>query len=201
MEDVIKKLEATPIKIGSKFRELETGANRVYPDINDTVDKLYKIVHVPSYVSINMGKDQLEKARKHYSWDHVAKIWSEYLDTIDVQNCETKWDDCNNYRSAQYINESSLSKDISVYENIFKHQNLLKTINLKISDHIMMKMISDAERGYRFEGPNVKNYSIKDVVNFINKRIDLFNKNHMAIQNPESLHEEDYITYANQELK
>ena len=62
-------------------------------------------------------------------------------------------------------------------------------------------MISDAERGYRFEGPNVKNYSIKDVVNFINKRIDLFNKNHMAIQNPESLHEEDYITYANQELK
>lgn len=201
MEDVINKLEATPIKIGSKFRELETGANRVYPDIDDTVEKLYKIVHIPSNVSINIGKDQLEKARKHYSWDDVAKVWSEYLDTINVQNCETKWDNCNSYRSVQYIDQSALSKDVSVYENIFKYQNLLKTINLNISDHMMLKMISDAERGYTFEGPNIKNYNIENLLNFINKRIDLFNKNHIAIQNPESLHAEDYITYANQELQ
>ena len=65
----------------------------------------------------------------------------------------------------------------------------------------MLKMISDAERGYTFEGPNIKNYNIENLLNFINKRIDLFNKNHIAIQNPESLHKEDYITYANQELQ
>ncbi len=199
MEDVIDKLDATSINIATKFRELETGANRVYPDIDDTVEKLYKIVHLPSNISLNKGKKQLEKTKSNYSWDNVAQTWSSYLDTLDIQQCEKKWDDCQKYKMVQYVDINSMSQEISVYENIFKIQNLLKTINLNITDHIVLKMISDAERGYRFEGPNVKDYKINDLVDFINKRIDLFNKTHMAMQTPNALIEEDYITYANQE--
>ena len=55
MEDVVNKLEATPINVGSYFKELETEAIRVYPDENDFVSKMVDFINLP--VGIRNVKD------------------------------------------------------------------------------------------------------------------------------------------------
>jgi glycosyltransferase involved in cell wall biosynthesis len=46
MVDIVNKLEAYPIKVGSYFKELETKAIRAYPDNSSLVDILHRHIHL-----------------------------------------------------------------------------------------------------------------------------------------------------------
>lgn len=197
MEDVINKIGATDIQIATKFKELETGANRVYPDINDTVNKLYEIINTPDNVLYRIGREQHDKAKKLYSWDNVVKQWSEYLDTVDCSYYENLWESSSNFEDIPVIQESNIDPNLTVYQNLVRLQPLLEQVNLSISDYTLLRLIYFAENGYMVEGPSVKNYKINNLIDYLNNIIKNYNHSHIALQHPDLLTEEDYIEYAN----
>ena len=197
MEDVISKIGAEPINIASKFKELETGAYRVYPDLSDTVEKLYKIVNTPDNILFRLGKQQEFQARDKYSWQKIIDEWISYLDTIDHNKYENLWLNGSKQQEIPEIPDSQIDTNLSVYENILKYQNILNLLNVNIYDYMIMKLIYFAEIGYMNEGTNIKKYGINDLVSHINSMIRSFNKAHLALRMPQLLIQEDYIDYAN----
>ena len=197
MEDIVSKIGAQPINIASKFKELETGAYRVYPDLYDTVEKLYKIVNTPDNILFRLGKQQELQARQQYSWQKIIDKWISYLDTIDYNKYENLWLSGSKLQEIPEIQDSQIDKNLSVYQNFLKYQNILKTLNVKPYDYFIMKLLYFAEIGYMSEGANIKKYTINDFVSSINSIIKIFNKAHLALRNPHLLMQEDYIDYAN----
>lgn len=199
MEDVIEKIGATSIQVATKFKELETGANRVYPDIDDTVNKLYELVNTPDNVLCRIGQEQHDKAKKLYSWDRVVQQWSNYLDTVDWSYYEDLWENSSNFEDIPEIKESNIDANLTVYQNLVRLQPLLEQVNLSISDYTLLRLIYFAENGYIVEGPSVKNYKISHLIDYINNIIKNYNHSHIALKYPNLLTEEDYIEYANSE--
>lgn len=92
MTEIAENLGGIKIPIKKLFREMETNANRAYPDNDFTVDLLYKY-----FVQINQDfKNQWsEETRKRclsiYTWDNVYKVWDECFENIDI-NDKASWD-------------------------------------------------------------------------------------------------------------
>ena len=92
MEDVVRFTNGYPINIKHKYREMETGADRVYPD-ND---------HLADIMLEHFSLSEEEIARKRmmtrkgtldrYNWDRTAAVWEEYIDSYTPVGKQGKWD-------------------------------------------------------------------------------------------------------------
>ena len=92
MCDIIKKLDAYPIRIKTKFKELETKAFRVYPDNEHLVSTIINFLELPAPVKNKKRIDTRRLTEQHYCWDAIANIWETYLDTIDVNTTSKRWE-------------------------------------------------------------------------------------------------------------
>lgn len=93
MEDVVHKLNAHPIKIKSYFKELETKAIRVYPDNNDLVKFILKFMRQSKNRQEEKRKETRKLTEKHYNWDHISKIWENFLDSESLFKAKRDWND------------------------------------------------------------------------------------------------------------
>lgn len=197
MEDVVKKLNATPVEIGAYFKELETSAIRVYPNESDFVEKLTNFISRPEQMRRRQGLDIRKLTEQEYSWANTINKWINYLDSIELTKLQGQW------TSPSYklnkINSSSLPKLDNVYEiAYFLHNQHLAPLNLSMSSYWILKQIQTAQEGYMFSGPEAVPFTVQDFINNINQSIDNYNIAEMARTNPSILDQEDYIQYANQ---
>jgi glycosyltransferase involved in cell wall biosynthesis len=197
MEDVVKKLNATPVEIGAYFKELETSAIRVYPNESDFVEKLTNFISRPEQMRRRQGLDIRKLTEQEYSWTNTINKWINYLDSIELTKLQGQW------TSPSYklnkINSSSLPKLDNVYEiAYFLHNQHLAPLNLSMSSYWILKQIQTAQEGYMFSGPEAVPFTVQDFINNINQLIDNYNIAEMARTNPSILDQEDYIQYANQ---
>jgi len=92
MSDVVRFTKGYPIPVQTFFRELETNAERAYPDNNALTDILIKFFEQ----SKTMRMAQSVQVRKHtiarYNWDNTAKIWENYIDSYQPTGLQSKWD-------------------------------------------------------------------------------------------------------------
>lgn len=91
MTEIVKDLNGISIPVQRMFRETETNADRAYPDIDITADKLYEYLITTSkdyknQDSINTRNKCLEK----YTWDNVYKTWDSCFDSVDIKN-KLRW--------------------------------------------------------------------------------------------------------------
>ena len=198
MEDIINRIGATDINYAYKFKELETGSCRVYPDIDDTVDKLYQFINRPSSMNMSVGNQQRIAANAIYGWDKIVKLWSEYIDSVDISSYELAWQQAPAYRDIPEISISDINKELDIYQNLYRYNNLLNSIGLDIKDHWILKHIYFCEKGYLFDGPHTKDFNIEKFINMLNDRIKYYNIAHKLLTS--NLYPEDYIQYANQDI-
>lgn len=194
MEDIIDKLEAYPIAIGSYFKELETKAVRVYPDGDSLKNILIKFIDKPTEEKELIRQKTRALTEKHYDWQAIAKKWEKYLDAVPSKQLE--W-----AKPAELltpIDESICKQDPNTmnYMAIMTSicSNNLKNINL-ISSKRILNILQNLEYGYLQQGPSVKNYELKNAVQELNIYIQNINSAEHA-RTSDYASEEDYIQYS-----
>ena len=197
MEDIVDKLNATPIDVGAYFKELETSAIRVYPNETDFVSKLSQFILQPEQMRKRKGYDIRKLTEKEYDWSTTLAKWESYLDTIVLKKLQGKWD--SPHKKLNKIEISSLPKLNSVYElAYFLHHDYLSELNLSMSSYWILKQIQIAQDGYAFSGPEPIPFGVENFIDNINQLIDNYNVAEIARTNPQFLEKEDFIQYANQ---
>lgn len=93
MTEIIDNLGGYKIPVIRTFREMETNADRVYPDIDKTVEIFYDyFVNLSEEDRKNNGIMTREKCVSYYTWDNVYRVWEECFDSIDI-NSKLSWSD------------------------------------------------------------------------------------------------------------
>jgi hypothetical protein len=95
MTEIVENVKGYKIPVARLFRELETNADRAYPDIDETV-KILRSFFVDSSQEYRFNKSQETRnlCLQHYTWDGVYKVWDECFESIDISN-KKSWDDPN----------------------------------------------------------------------------------------------------------
>lgn len=90
MSEIADSLNGIKIPLQKLFRELETNADRAYPDNDFTINMLYDFfintsIDTRNSNSVNIRNKCIDK----YTWDSVYKVWDECFESIDI---DTKLD-------------------------------------------------------------------------------------------------------------
>jgi len=195
MIDVVKKLEAYPIKIASYFKELETKAIRVYPDQKDLEYIIYKHIHMSD-------KEKQEKSNRtrllttqHYCWDKIAEKWEKFFDNPLLFKTKKSWNSAPTIMP-KYNNEINNSKNAMI-DIINICSNNLGDIH-KASSMMILDMCKDAGYGFNQFSTSFNQFNNKDIIDNINAIIN--NNNQIEyIRSNNVKFDDDFIKYA--ELK
>ena len=83
MKDVIKKLNAYPIKVDSLYKELETGCMRAVPSTED-LTRIFNEFFSQTFIEINNKRIETRRLYEtHYSWKKTAEKWMDTIDSLD----------------------------------------------------------------------------------------------------------------------
>ena len=85
MSSAVRKINGTPLKLKTKYLELETGCYRAIPDNDFTVEKLVEFFELSKEERYELGKKSREGFEKNYSYDKTAKIWEECFDRLPIR--------------------------------------------------------------------------------------------------------------------
>lgn len=193
MVDIVKKLKATPIKIKSKFKELETKAIRVYPDNQDLVDKLYVFFNLEDKQRQLIAKDTRKLTEKYFDWDNTFKIWEQYLDKLDDMEYRADWSVAATVLSnINYPKNHSPSDnfDLMMYicNNIFNNHHIMSSM-------MFLNILKDLDYGFSQSGTNIQPYSLEDMIEMINTIVH--NNNVVESARDKNIKfDEDFIKYA-----
>jgi len=196
MSDVINKINAYPVKVGSYFKELETSAIRVYPDEASLIDTLIDLINKPEQMRKRIGFDIRAATEKNYNWDLSIDQWINYIDSINYTKYRQLWNKPKDI--IPKININSIPKTGRVYEAIYYlHKQYLSRLGMKMSNYWLLKQIQAAQNGFFTEQADFKKFSVENLIDNLNKIIDNHNEGELVRTQPQLLSQEDYIAYAN----
>lgn len=91
MSEIVEYLHGFKIPAQRMFRELETNADRAYPDLDYTIKLLVDFFNMSSddrnNLSINTRKLCVEK----YNWDKIYNVWDQCFESVDITK-KIPWD-------------------------------------------------------------------------------------------------------------
>ena len=196
MEDVIHNLNATPIKIGTFFKELETEAIRTYPDHSDCIEQLFRLVTLPSALRKRIGVNTANLVKEKCNWSDTINKWIDYIDTTDISGYEKKWNN-KTENIIKNIDFDSLKKNQHVYDLIYSLvPEYLSKLNITMDNYWLLKNIHLAQNEYTVINGVVNPFSVKNVIDNINILINNHNRVE-TLKNHNTIIEEDFISYAN----
>jgi glycosyltransferase involved in cell wall biosynthesis len=193
MCDVIKKIEAYPIRVQTRFKELETKAIRVYPD-NDSLAKIIlDFYNLPDPMKNKIRMKTRELTEKNYDWDPVAKKWEKYLDELDNSGYRSQWNKEAEYMPEIKKFEANKSQNFDIIMNIC--QNTLQDENL-IGTKRMLDMLKNADYGYVQGSPTqIAAFNIQNTYQYFDSIVSNNNQaENIRSENTEI--EEDFIVYS-----
>lgn len=191
MEEIVDNLQGYRIPVERMFRELETSADRAYPDINATKEILYDyFVNKNHQEKNNISTNTRDLCKKYYTWDQVAETWDEAFQSLDLST-NLSWD-AENPNPPQHKN-SSVPGNLPPAE--FVEHIILHIIN----EPILLKtapintLIKHFSSGI-FPGKGAtSSYSYQDIA----KILEQYLNNKLALEdirtNPNKLKTEDYM--------
>ena len=92
MEDTLHWLKGYKINVETMARELETNAERAYPDNNHLAKIIEKHLSLPEEKRIKKALDVRRATKKRYTWDRTAQAWMDYIDTYNPVDQQGEWD-------------------------------------------------------------------------------------------------------------
>ena len=92
MEDVLRWLKGYKINVKTMARELETNAERAYPDNDHLAQIIEKHFSLPEDKRIKKAIQIRTATKKRYTWDKCAKVWGDYIDSYQPIDKQGKWD-------------------------------------------------------------------------------------------------------------
>ena len=92
MEDTLHWLKGYKINVETMARELETNAERAYPDNNHLAKIIEKHLSLSEEKRIKKAINVRQATKKRYTWDRAAQAWMDYIDTYQPVNQQGQWD-------------------------------------------------------------------------------------------------------------
>ena len=92
MEDVVGHTKGFPIPVQKFFRELETNAERAYPDNEAMADIMLEFSLSSEKYRLTKSMEARAGAASRYNWDDTAKQWENYIDDYVPIDKQGKWD-------------------------------------------------------------------------------------------------------------
>tara|TARA_R110002020_G_scaffold215614_7_gene422864 strand:- start:1800 stop:3467 length:1668 start_codon:yes stop_codon:yes gene_type:complete len=92
MEDVVANTNGYPVPVKKFFRELETNAERAYPDNDVMCDIMLKHAQSPPKYRVKKSMEARAGAISRYDWDDTAKQWEDYIDSYTPVGKQGNWD-------------------------------------------------------------------------------------------------------------
>ena len=81
-----------PVPVKKFFRELETNAERAYPDNNAMSEIMLKCAQSSAKERLKKSMEARRGAIKRYNWDDTAKQWEDYIDSYTPTDKQSRWD-------------------------------------------------------------------------------------------------------------
>lgn len=104
MSEIVRNLDGYPIPVKKLFREMETTADRAYPDNDALVAVLWDFFVVSSEEERqNRSQKTRELCVEKYTWDNVYKVWENAFKSIDIST-NLPWDQPNPNPIAENLN-------------------------------------------------------------------------------------------------
>ena len=91
MEDVLQWTKGYPINIQKMYREVETNAERVFPDNDHLVQIMINHLMLSAEEKANKSQEVRNATVARYDWDDCAKVWMNYIDTYQPKMLQGKW--------------------------------------------------------------------------------------------------------------
>ena len=85
MSSAVRKINGIPIKLKTKYLELETGCYRAIPDNDFTAGELVKFFKLSDEERSELGKLSRRGFEKNYSYDKTAKLWERCFDELPIR--------------------------------------------------------------------------------------------------------------------
>lgn len=131
MTEIVENLGGIKIPVIRLFREMETNADRAYPDIDATTKILYDFFtsHTKETWQ-NYSDSTRSKCLDTYTWDHVYRVWEECFDSINIHS-KPKWTD--------KVNNDTFHNSVKVPPNLSSKDFVKYIINEVIAEPDMIK--------------------------------------------------------------
>jgi glycosyltransferase involved in cell wall biosynthesis len=169
MTEIVRNLEGYPIPVKTLFREIETGADRANPDNEALTNVIYSYFSMSQEEKNKKQKRTRELCEKYYSWDQVAKVWEEAIDSVDIST-NLSWEEPERDINVgiQVPNNLSAWEFVSfIVLNIAKEPFLLNT-------SAVLNMIKDLSNGYTSSPKGIqkvdRNYVVQIFQNYLSKK-------------------------------
>ena len=91
MYDVVRLTKGYPIPVRTFFKEMETNAERAYPDNQEFAEILIKFFSRPESERLQESVRVRQATLERYDWDKSVKVWENYIDSYEPQNLQGKW--------------------------------------------------------------------------------------------------------------
>ena len=85
MHSDIRKLGGTPLKLKTKYLELETGCMRAVPDNDYTAKKFQEFFELSDEKQLSLGEKTRKRFVQHYQYDDTAKKWADHFDSVPIK--------------------------------------------------------------------------------------------------------------------
>lgn len=91
MSSVVRNLEGEPLKLKTKYLELETGCYRAMPDNNYTCEKMLEFFSLSDDEIKRKGAICRKNFVDKYQWDATAEKWESLFDALPRRRLEDTW--------------------------------------------------------------------------------------------------------------
>ena len=194
MVDIINKLDAYSIGVGSYFTEFETKAVRVYPNGYDLIKIIKKHITLSDKKIAGKKKEVRKAAENFYDWDKTAKIWENFFDSPWLFDAKRSWND-----PPKFYNPNIDMSIVKNQQDMFMFIYNLCSSNLedmnKMSYMSILDMCKDAAYGFSQNGTSINPVSYQNVIDNIKT---IINNNNVAekVRFEKTTFDEDFIKYA-----
>ena len=189
MTEIVEKLDGYKIPVIRMFREMETNADRAYPDIDATVKIMYDhFVNTAAEIKAAKSIQIRQKCIDLFTWDNVYKVWEECFDNINV-NSKQPW----------VAPPSNVNTSIKVPENLDHREFVEFVIGHIINDHnlldtaAMQCLIRDLHSGLIAKNGSISVLERNHVINMLENHLN----NKIACEKmrtePQNIMKEDFI--------
>lgn len=91
MSEVVDNLGGFKIPVQRSFREMETNAERVYPDNEYITRLIYRFfIDTTESEKLEMSENVRKFCLNHYTWDNVYSVWKECCDNLNELSSRPK---------------------------------------------------------------------------------------------------------------
>jgi glycosyltransferase involved in cell wall biosynthesis len=191
MSEVCESLKGIKIPVIRMFREMETNADRAYPDIGATTNIMYDFfVNTDQTIRLDNSIKIRQACISKYTWDHVYAVWDACFDSIDIKS-KVAWDSPN-VKQAEHASmkvPSGLnSKEFIEYicHNVINEPSLMNTAHIQV-------LIRDAVSGLVARNGSIMSLTKQNIVEALEGHLNNKIMCETMRIHPDSIKKEDFL--------